>query len=71
MKQSDLDALFNAARSGDKKTAEELSAKAASDLSDENKKKIERALNDPGYLNSILSSEKAQQILRKLQGGEE
>ena len=70
MNQSDFNALFNAAKNGDNKTAEELSAKAASGLSEENRRKIERALNDQEYLNSILSSEKAQRILRKLQGGD-
>lgn len=70
MKKNDFDELFNAAVSGDRATAEKLSSQAAEKLSAENRQKIEKALNDPEYLKSILSSEKAQKILRKMQGGE-
>ena len=70
MKQTDFEALFNAAKRGDKQTAERLSAQAAYGLSAENKDKLERALNDPEFLKSVLDSDKARQIMKKLQGGE-
>lgn len=71
MKQNDLDALFNAAKNGDEKTMEKLGGFAAANLSQTHKETIERAMSDPEYLKNILSSEKAQQILKKLQGGDD
>ena len=41
---------------------------AASKLSDDSREKINKALNDPEYLKNILTSEKAKQILKQLQG---
>ncbi len=71
MKQNDIDALFNAAKSGDEKTMEKLGSFAAANLSQTHRETIEKAMNDPEYLKTILASEKAQQILKKLQGGED
>ncbi|MBR3768855.1 MAG: hypothetical protein IKL10_11550 [Clostridia bacterium] len=70
MKQNDFDALFEAAKSGDKKKMEKLGNAAASVLSEEQKSTIEKAMADPDYLRSVLSSPKAQEILKKLQGGD-
>lgn len=70
MRNNDLSELFNAARSRDGKAMERLSSETIKGMSDEQKKTVERALSDPDFLNSLLSSEKAQQIMKKLQGGE-
>lgn len=69
MKPNDIDALFNAAKSGDKVKMEKLGNAAAASLSEQQKHAVERALSDPEYLKEILSSEKAQNIMNKLQGG--
>lgn len=68
MKNSDFDALINAAKSGDEKIMEKMGNIAASKLSDDSREKINKALNDPEYLKNILTSEKAKQILKQLQG---
>ncbi len=69
MKQNDIDALFEAAKSGDKGKMEKLGNAAAASLSEQQKNVVERALSDPEYLKKLLSSEKAQDIMNKLQGG--
>lgn len=68
-KPSDFDALFDAAKSGDKGKMEKLGNAAAASLSEQQKSAVERALSDPEYLKELLSSEKAQNIINKLQGG--
>ena len=70
MKNNDLSELFKAAESRDGKRMEKLGNEAINKMSDEQKKTVERALSDPDFLNSLLSSDKAQQIIKKLQGGE-
>ncbi len=70
MKNNDLSELFKAAESRDGKKMEKLSNETIKRMSDEQKKTVERALSDPDFLNSLLSSDKAQQIMKKLQGGE-
>ena len=70
MKYNDFNELLNAAKSGDKGRMEKLSSETVKNLSVEQKKTVDRALNDPEFLNSLLSSEKAKQIIKKLQGGE-
>lgn len=70
MKQNDIDALFDAAKRGDKKQMEKLGNAAAASLSDEQKNAVEKALSDPEYLKKLLSSQRAQDIMKKIQGGE-
>lgn len=70
MNQFDIDALFRAAKSGNKKEMSEAGNAAAANLSDEQKKTVEKAMSDPEYLKKILSSQKAQEIIRKLKGEE-
>ncbi len=69
MKNGNYDELIKAAKSGDAKKMEAIGNIAAAGLSEDSRNKIEKALNDPDYLKNILSSEKAKQILKKLQGG--
>lgn len=69
MKQNDIDAFIEAAGDGDKERLEKLGNAAASKLSSEQKEKIEKAMSDPDFLSSLLSSPKAQEIIKKLQGG--
>lgn len=68
MKQNDIDALFGAVRSGNKKQMSEVGNAVAGTLSDEQKKAVEQAMSDPEYLRSLLSTKKAQEIIRKLKG---
>lgn len=69
MKQYDFDALFQAAKNGDNEKMAELGNAAASTLSEEQKRKIEKAMSDPDYLKSVLSSPKAKELMEKLKGG--
>lgn len=69
MRPDDLEKLFSAAEKGDKMSIEKIGKDAAATLSDVQKKNIERAMSDPEYLRSVLSSPKAQEIMKKLQGG--
>ncbi|MBE6715579.1 MAG: hypothetical protein E7573_01515 [Ruminococcaceae bacterium] len=71
MNQKDIDALFSALNSGDSRNMEKIGKSAAQSLSEEQRKTVDKALSDPEFLNSVLSSEKAQSILKKLQGGKE
>ena len=68
MNQKDIDALFGAARSGNKKQMSEVGNAVANSLSDAQRKTVEHAMNDPEYLRTLLSSQKAQEIIRKLKG---
>lgn len=68
MKQNDIDALFEAAKSGNKKQMSQVGNAAVERLSDEQKRTVEKAMSDPEFLRSMLSSEKAQQIIKKLKG---
>ncbi len=70
MKNSDFDKLFDAAKKGDKNELERLGNAAAANLTEGQKSSIERAMSDPSYLKSILASPAAQEILKKLQGGD-
>ncbi len=66
MKSNDIDALFSAARSGNKKQMSAVGNAAVEKLTDEQKRKVERAMNDPEYLRSILSTPGAQEIIKRL-----
>lgn len=68
MKQQDIDALFEAAKSGDKEQIEKIGNAAAASLSREQRDKIEKAMSDSDYLKSVLSSPKAREIIEKLKG---
>lgn len=68
MNQNDIDALFRAAKSGNKKQMSQAGNAAAANLSDEQKRKVEKAMSDPEYLKQLLSSQKAQEIIKKLKG---
>ncbi len=70
MKQNSFDALFSAAKNGDAKQIEKLGNEAAASLNEEQKKTVEKAMSDPEFLRSLLSSQKAQEILKKLKGDE-
>ena len=63
MHNNDLDALFNAAKSGDEKTVAELGGKMKESLSEDKRKMLERALTDGDYLKQLLSSEKARRVI--------
>ncbi len=69
MKAFDLEKLFDAAKKGDGDELEKLGSAAAARLTENQKNEIEKAMSDPEYLNRILSSPEAGEILRKLQGG--
>lgn len=69
MKQRDIDAFFDAAKNGDNDKLGKLGNQAAAALSEEQKAKIEKAMSDPDFLSSLLSSEKAQEIIKKFHGG--
>lgn len=68
MKQNEFDALFDAAKSGNREKMERVGNLAAASLDDEQKRTIEKALSDPDYLKKLLSSQKAQDIIKKIQG---
>lgn len=68
MNQNDIDALFRAAKSGNKKEMSQAGNAAAANLSDEQKRTVEKAMSDPEYLKQLLSTQKAQEIIRKLKG---
>ena len=68
MSQYDFDALMRAAKSGNKKQMSEVGNAAVAKLSDEQKKTVEKAMSDPEYLKTVLSSQKAQEIIKKLRG---
>lgn len=68
MNLNDIDALFRAARSGNKKEMSQAGNAAAANLSDEQKRTVEKAMSDPEYLKQLLSTQKAQEIIRKLKG---
>ena len=63
MHNNDLDALFNAAKSGDEKTAAAIGGKMKEHLSEDKRKMLERALTDGDYLKQLLSSDKARKIM--------
>ena len=69
MDKNDMDRLFSAAKNGKKDEIEKLGNELKSGLNKEQLESVEKALSDKDFLNSILSSPKAQEILRKLQGG--
>lgn len=68
MNQNDIDALFRAAKSGNKKEMSQAGNAAAASLSDEQKRTVEKAMSDPEYLKQLLSTQKAQEIIRKIKG---
>ena len=68
MKNNDIDALYEALKSGNKKTMSDVGNAAAANLSDEQKKTVEKAMSDPEYLKKLLSSQRAQEIIKKLKG---
>ena len=69
MKQNGFDAFFKAAEKDDKEGLERMGREAASRLSPEQREKIEKAMSDPDFLSSLLSSPGAKEIIKKLQGG--
>lgn len=69
MKNSDFDKLFNAAKKGDGNELERLGNAAAANLSERQRCDIERAMSDPAYLKRILETPAAQELFKKLQGG--
>ncbi len=68
MNQNDIDTLFRAAKSGNKKQMSDAGNAAAAKLSEEQKRTVEKAMSDPEYLKQLLSSQKAQEIIKKLKG---
>lgn len=68
MNQNDIDALFRAVKSGNKKEMSDAGNAAAASLSDAQKRTVEKAMSDPEYMKQILSSQKAQEIIRMLRG---
>ncbi len=70
MRAFDFDKLFDAVKKGDGDELEKLGSAAATRLTENQKNDIEKAMSDPEYLKSILSSPKAQEIIKKLQGGD-
>lgn len=70
MNQNDLDSLMKALSGDGGKNAERIGKSAAASLNAEQRKKIEDALADPEYLKSLLSTPRAQEILKKLNKGD-
>ena len=68
MNRKDIDALFGAAKSGNKKEMADVGNSVVENLSDEQRKTVEQAMSDPDYLRALLSTQKAQEIIRKLKG---
>ncbi|MBO5395901.1 MAG: hypothetical protein J6A97_03370 [Clostridia bacterium] len=68
MNQNDIDALLSAAKSGNKKQMSDTGNAVAANLSDAQKRTVEKAMSDPEYLKQLLSSQKAQEIIKKLKG---
>ena len=68
MKQNDIDALFSAAKSGNKKQMAQAGNDAIKGLDDEQKRIVERAMSDPEFLRSVMSTQRAQEIMKKLKG---
>lgn len=65
MKNS-IDELFEAALNGDEKKAEHIGNGLKSSLSEDKKQILEKALSDREYLKSILSTDKAKNIMEEL-----
>lgn len=63
MPNNDIDKLFRAAKNGDEKTAAALAGEMKSSLSADKQQLLERALHDNDFLKSLLSSERAKQIM--------
>lgn len=70
MNQNDFENLMRALEVDGGKSAESIGKSAAAALSEEKRKQIEAAMSDPQYLKSLLSTPKAQEILRRFQKGE-
>lgn len=66
MPNNDIDKLFRAAKNGDEKTAAALAGEMKSSLSADKQQLLERALHDNDFLKSLLSSERAKQIMDAL-----
>lgn len=71
MNSKDIEELFSALSNKDGKAIEKAGKEVSSKLSDEQKKIVERALNDKVFLDSLLSSAQAKEIMRKIQGGKQ
>lgn len=71
MNSKDIEELFSALSNKDGKAIEKAGKEVSSKLSDEQKKTVERALNDKVFLDSLLSSAQAKEIMRKIQGGKQ
>ena len=67
MPTNDIDKLFAAAKSGDEKTAAAIGGEMKKNLSEEQKRQLERALRDGDYLKQLLSSDRARRIADLLQ----
>ena len=66
MSNNDIDKLFRAAKNGDEKTAAALAGEMKNSLSADKQQLLERALHDNDFLKSLLSSERAKQIMDAL-----
>ena len=66
MPTNDIDKLFAAAQSGDEATAAAIGGEMKKNLSEEQKRQLERALRDGDYLKQLLSSDRARQIAELL-----
>ena len=66
MPDNDIEKLFRAAKNGEEKTAAALGGKMKNSLSADKRQMLERALRDSDYLKSLLSSERAKQIMDSL-----
>ena len=66
MPDNDIDKLFRAAKNGDEKTAAALAGEMKSSLSADKQQLLERALHDNDFLKSLLSSDRAKQIIESL-----
>lgn len=71
MNSKDIEELFSVLSNKDGKAIEKAEKEVSSKLSDEQKKTVERALNDKVFLDSLLSSAQAKEIMRKIQGGKQ
>lgn len=65
MNPNDINRLFEAAKSGDSQKAREAGEAAAGNLSRQQREQLDRALSDGDFLQQLLKSDKAQELLRQ------
>lgn len=61
-----IEELFRAAENGEGEKAERLERQMKEMLSEEQRQKLDRAFSDPDYLRSLLSSQKAKDVIGEL-----